>query len=317
MSAAPHPFEQPTPVGLLDAARESRRSQLAEQVRELELVVEWCAAHEVEAGEAATYVEFGRDTGVSLAGAGAPLVSEFAVVELAAALGMTTDAGRRYVGKVLEVRYRLPGFWEEVICWSAAVVARRPGGRAHHGAAEGRRTVHRQAAGIDCGEGDVRTGRTPRHRSPRPVRTRRSGREEAGRGRRAPGRRPLPRDRPDGDRGDHRMPWTWPTPWTSTPPSAHGAAELKSPRLPPRPWTYDAPWPREPWPAGKPSSTLTPAAPTQHGPCQAAADRDPRAHPRPGPGALRDHPHPDLGRPGGRLVHPPRHPGRDHPRRST
>ena len=73
-------------------------------------------------------MEFGRDTGLALAGDGAPCVSEFAVVELAAALGMTTDAGRRYVGKVLEVRYRLPGFWEEVTTgrlpwWRAARVA--------------------------------------------------------------------------------------------------------------------------------------------------------------------------------------------------
>ena len=73
-------------------------------------------------------MEFGRDTGLALAGAGAPCVSEFAIVELAAALGMTTDAGSRYVGKVLEVRYRLPGFWEEVASgrlpwWRAARVA--------------------------------------------------------------------------------------------------------------------------------------------------------------------------------------------------
>ncbi len=115
-------------MGLLDAARVSRRAQMAEQVRELELVIEWCAAHEVDADDAATYVEFGRDTGLALAGDGAPYVSEFAVVELAAALGMTSDAGKRYVGRVLEVRYRLPGFWEEVVegrlpWWRAARVA--------------------------------------------------------------------------------------------------------------------------------------------------------------------------------------------------
>jgi hypothetical protein len=55
-------------------------------------------------------------------------VSEFAVVELATALGMTTDAAKRYVGKVLEVHYRLPGFWTEVVSgrlpwWRAARVA--------------------------------------------------------------------------------------------------------------------------------------------------------------------------------------------------
>src|ERR1044072_4740159 len=114
MAADAFEIEEPTPVGLLDAVRGSRAAQMAEQVRELKLVVEWCAAHEVEADEAATVVEFGRDTGLALAGPGAPYVSEFAVVELAAALGTTSDAGRRYVGRVLEVRYRLPGLWEEV-----------------------------------------------------------------------------------------------------------------------------------------------------------------------------------------------------------
>ena len=129
MSEAATPLEQdPTPVGLLDEVRASRQAQMAEQVNELKLVIEWCAAHEVPADEAATVVEFGRDTGLALAGEGAPCVSEFAVVELAAALGMTTEAGKSHVGKVLEVRYRLPGFWEEVVAgrlpfWRAARVA--------------------------------------------------------------------------------------------------------------------------------------------------------------------------------------------------
>ncbi len=157
MSAAPHPFEQPTPVGLLDAARESRRRQQAEQVRELELVVEWCVAHEVEASEAATRVEFGRDTGLALAGAGAPFVSEFAVVELAAALGMTTEAGKRYVGKVLEVRYRLPGFWEEVVAgrlpwWRAARVAEHTVALPIRGARFVDRRLARTAAKVTFGQ---------------------------------------------------------------------------------------------------------------------------------------------------------------------
>ena len=98
MTAAAHSFEQPTPVGLLDAVRSARKAEMSAQVDQLKLVVEWCAAHEVDADQATTYVEFGRDTGLALAGEGAPFVSEFAVVELAAALGMTTDAGKRYVG---------------------------------------------------------------------------------------------------------------------------------------------------------------------------------------------------------------------------
>ena len=116
MSAAGAPLGQdPTPRGLLDAIRAAKKAEMAVQVEQLQMVVEWCAAHEVDPHDAATITEFGRDTGLTLAGEGAPGVSEFAVVELAAALGMTSDAGKRYVGKVLEVRYRLPGFWDEVV----------------------------------------------------------------------------------------------------------------------------------------------------------------------------------------------------------
>ena len=49
-----------------------------------------------------------------LAGEGAPLVAEFAVTEFAAAIGLSTDAGKRYVGHALELRYRLPRVWARV-----------------------------------------------------------------------------------------------------------------------------------------------------------------------------------------------------------
>jgi len=129
MAAVPvEPEQAGPPTGLLAAVRAETRLAMRAEVRRLQLVVEWCAAHEVDPEDSATVVEFGRDTGLALAGAGAPGVSEFAVVELAAALGMTSDAGRRYVGRVLEVRYRLPGLWDEVVAgrlpwWRAARVA--------------------------------------------------------------------------------------------------------------------------------------------------------------------------------------------------
>ena len=104
-------FEGDPQVTLLDAVRADRAERDAVEVRMLRHVIEYCAAHQVAEDEAATVVEHGRDTGLALAGPGAPRVSEFAVIELAAALGMTVDACRRYVGQVLEVRYRLPLIW--------------------------------------------------------------------------------------------------------------------------------------------------------------------------------------------------------------
>ena len=50
-----------------------------------------------------------------VAGEGAPLVAEFSVTEFAAAIGMSTDAGKRYVGHALELRHRLPRVWRRVV----------------------------------------------------------------------------------------------------------------------------------------------------------------------------------------------------------
>ncbi len=69
------------------------------------------------------------DTGVPVAGPGAPLVAEFCVAELAAAIGVSTDAGRGYLGEAVELRYRLPRVWARVlagdlVAWKARRIAR-------------------------------------------------------------------------------------------------------------------------------------------------------------------------------------------------
>jgi hypothetical protein len=53
----------------------------------------------------------GADGMLDLAGAGAPEVSEFAVVELAAALGRSTESGRKLVADAVEAKHRLPQVW--------------------------------------------------------------------------------------------------------------------------------------------------------------------------------------------------------------
>ena len=65
---------------------------------------------------------------LAIAGEGAPLVAEFAIPELAAALGLSTDSGRNLIGKALEVKYRLPRLWRrvtagEVPVWRARHIA--------------------------------------------------------------------------------------------------------------------------------------------------------------------------------------------------
>ncbi len=65
--------------------------------------------------DAATWlVEHGRDTGIPIAGQGCPLVAQFAVAELATALGLSAGSGRRLVAEALELACRLPRIWARV-----------------------------------------------------------------------------------------------------------------------------------------------------------------------------------------------------------
>ena len=65
--------------------------------------------HSVDSlAEAATVWDHG-ETGLPVAGPGAPLVAEFSVTEFAAAIGLPTEAGKAYLGEAVELRYRLPG----------------------------------------------------------------------------------------------------------------------------------------------------------------------------------------------------------------
>ena len=63
--------------------------------------------HSVDSlAEAATVWDHG-ETGIPVAGPGAPLVAEFSVTEFAAAIGLPTEAGKAYLGEAVELRYRL------------------------------------------------------------------------------------------------------------------------------------------------------------------------------------------------------------------
>ena len=66
-----------------------RRAVVAEQeINTLRAIAEWAGEHVVgDEADAATLIERGLDTGLPLAGPGAPLISDFAVMELSALLG--------------------------------------------------------------------------------------------------------------------------------------------------------------------------------------------------------------------------------------
>src|SRR4029453_1961980 len=69
------------------------------------------------------------ETGVPVAGPGAPLVGEFCVAEFAAAVGMPIEAGRDYLAEGVEAPCRLPRLGAGVIkgdlpAWRARRIAR-------------------------------------------------------------------------------------------------------------------------------------------------------------------------------------------------
>jgi hypothetical protein len=106
-------------AAVLAAARRARAAENAAAAEVLEQVVAWARLHEVsDLDDAATWwvgsKDLGQDTGIPLAGSGAPLVSEFAVAEIAAALGLSAGSGRVLVAQALELAHRLPKVWARV-----------------------------------------------------------------------------------------------------------------------------------------------------------------------------------------------------------
>ena len=131
------PLEHPGPespdsaAGVL-AALETTQSVLnRSEVDKFALAVEWAIAHPIESVADIATVE-GSDGELAIAGAGAPLVAEFCVADFALAIGVSTDAGRAYLGDAVEVCHRLPRLWEQVMAGRVPVWrARRIAGHTH------------------------------------------------------------------------------------------------------------------------------------------------------------------------------------------
>ncbi|KAB2812395.1 HNH endonuclease [Pimelobacter simplex] len=119
-----------TSTALLADLRAEVRGREESVVREWAGIVEWAAGNTVaDPGAGAATIRDGFvDTGVPIAGEGAPLVSEFALMELVAVLGRSPDGGRVYVGRVLECAWRLPQVYASVVAgrlapWRAERIA--------------------------------------------------------------------------------------------------------------------------------------------------------------------------------------------------
>ncbi|MBO9522553.1 MAG: DUF222 domain-containing protein [Nocardioidaceae bacterium] len=100
-------------TAVLAAARRARATADAAEAEVLAQALAWAHLHQVgsvDEGGVATW----SDSPIPIAGEGAPLVSEFCLYEIAAALRLTQEAGRYLVAHALELHHRLPRLWERV-----------------------------------------------------------------------------------------------------------------------------------------------------------------------------------------------------------
>jgi len=102
--------ETSSTAAVLGGLRETQSEITAAEVRKLHLTLDWARLNQVDPDDEEEFANHGffGDQPIPVAGEGAPLVAEFAAMELAAALGMSTDAGKTYLGRVLELAHRLP-----------------------------------------------------------------------------------------------------------------------------------------------------------------------------------------------------------------
>lgn len=111
MDLEQHPATGSATAGLLDAVSDQQQRRRGLEIEQLETIVAWAEAN-IVTDRAVAATESVRtwngilDTG--LAGPGAPLVSEFALMELVAVLDRTPDGGRDHIGKVVELAWRRP-----------------------------------------------------------------------------------------------------------------------------------------------------------------------------------------------------------------
>jgi hypothetical protein len=94
-------------ASLLEFARAQRAAADRAEAQLLAAAAKWASIHP---GELITQADWdhGSEGSLPLAGPGTPDVAEFSVAELALAIGLSTDAGRRYLGDAIEIQHRLP-----------------------------------------------------------------------------------------------------------------------------------------------------------------------------------------------------------------
>ena len=113
---------------LIAAARERSAAVRRAEADIMAIAYEWAVAHPVVDDDGSAAV-FHHPLGLEpISGDGTPLVQEFCIAELGAALGVTTEAAKKLVGHAIEMVHRLPKVWAQVQSgdvrvWRARLVA--------------------------------------------------------------------------------------------------------------------------------------------------------------------------------------------------
>ena len=120
-----------TATDVLAAARDRRRTADLAEAELCQLAVQWAVMHPADSiPEPATFILQGcGQTDLELAGPGAPSIAEYAVPELAAAIGLSTEAGKNYSASASSSATASPGSgsgWSPVT-WSPGRPAWSPG----------------------------------------------------------------------------------------------------------------------------------------------------------------------------------------------
>ena len=108
--------ELDTPRDVLAFARHQRAVANAAEANILIAAVTWAEQHPVGVDRPGrdldrSRVGGGTETGIPLAGPGAPLVAEFCHRRVRHRLGSSTDSRAQLIAAALELKYRLPRHW--------------------------------------------------------------------------------------------------------------------------------------------------------------------------------------------------------------
>ena len=116
------------PASVLVHARERKRAEEQAARDVMTDAAVWLAMH--SSASLVGPLDEWHERSLPIGGEGCPEVAEFAVAEWAAAMGMSPDAGRAYLAKVAEGRYRLSQCWKRLRAktltgWRLGMIAER------------------------------------------------------------------------------------------------------------------------------------------------------------------------------------------------